>query len=86
LFWYFLEIVMNNFDRIRIKHRKAEHSNNWEVVKETHTAGNWDGPPAEVQVLERGLTRQGAKDRAKQERDKPAPTENPYGSGAGYSF
>lgn len=76
---------MNNFDRIRIKHRRAEQGSTWEVVKETHTAGHWDGPPAEVQVLERGLDREEAEARAKKARDKPTPPPNPY-AGGGYSF
>ena len=74
---------MNNFDRIRIKCRKVPRGTSWEVVKETHKAGNWNGPPAEVEVIADRLTRTEAQDRVKKERGKPTPPKDPYGP---YSF
>ncbi len=76
---------MNNFDRIRIKSRKATGGSSWEVVKETHKAGEWDGPPATVEIIADRLTRSEADKRVKKERGKPTPPKNPY-SGGGYSF
>lgn len=70
-----------NFDRIRVRMRRASGST-WEVVKETHTAGQWEGSPSEVEVLEKGLTREKAAALVKKERGAPPRKSNPYG---GYS-
>ncbi len=70
---------MSNFDRVRIKCRKVPRGMTWEVVKETHKAGNWDGPPSEVEVIADRLTRTEALDRAIKERDVPSKKPNPYG-------
>jgi hypothetical protein len=45
------------FDRIRVKAKKSGAGSKWEVVKETHKAGNWNGTPDKVDVIDRGLTR-----------------------------
>jgi hypothetical protein len=49
-----------DFHRIRIKIRRSGAGDKFEVVKETHKAGNWNGEPDEVEVVDRGLTKEEA--------------------------
>ena len=58
------------FDRVRVKAKKSGAGNKWEVIKEVHKAGNWDGEPDVVEVVDRGLTRDAAIERAKRERNR----------------
>ncbi len=59
-----------DFDRVRVKAKKSGMGGKWEVVKEIHKAGNWNGNPDEVTVVDRGLTREAAMDKAKRERNR----------------
>lgn len=59
-----------DFDRVRVKAKKSSMGGKWEVIKEIHKAGNWDGNPDEETVVDRGLTRDEAIERAKRERNR----------------
>ena len=58
------------FDRVRVKAKKSGAGGKWEVIKEIHKAGNWNGSPDEVEVVDRGMTRDEAIERAKRERNR----------------
>lgn len=59
-----------DFNRIRVKVKKSGSGSQWEVVKETHNAGNWNGEPDSVEVVDRGLSRDEAVKRAERERKR----------------
>ena len=54
------------FDRIRTRLKKSKAGSKYEVVKETHKAGSdWNGEPDTVEVIDRGLSLDEAKERVK---------------------